>query len=67
MFNISVSSVLTGVIKSATSMNATPTMAADTISGKTNICKNFIKNSLRLKIWILIYVKNGKYEHNQQW
>ena len=66
MFNISVSSVLTSAIESATSMNATPTMEADTTSGKTNICKNIINNKLRLKICILIYVKNRKYENNQQ-
>ena len=47
MFNISVSSVITGVTESTTDMNATPAMEADTTSGKTNICKNFIKNELR--------------------
>ena len=51
---------------STTSMNCTSEMEADTTSGKTNICKNFINNELRLKICILIYVKNGKYENNQQ-
>ena len=66
MFNISVNSVLTGVTESEASMNATPAMEADTTSGKTNICKNFINNELRVKICILIYVKNGKYENNQQ-
>ena len=66
MFNISVSSVLTDVIESATSMKATPAMEADTTSGKRNICKNFINNELGLQICILIYVKNGKYENNQQ-
>ena len=66
MFNISVSSVLTSVKESATTMNATHTMEADTTSGKTNIGKNFINNELRLKICILIYVKNGKYENNQK-
>ena len=66
MFNISVSSVLRTVKESATSMNATHTMEADSTSGKTNIWKNFINNELRLKICILIYVKNGKYKNNQQ-
>ena len=61
MFNISVSSVLTDVTESASSMKATPAMEADTTSGKTNICKNFTNNELRLQICILIYVKNGKY------
>ena len=42
-------------------------MEADTTSGMTNICKNFINNELRLKIRILMYVKNGKYGNNQQW
>ena len=46
-------------------MNATHTMEADTTSGKTNLCKNFINNELRLKICILIYVKNGKYKNNK--
>ena len=49
MFNISVISVLTDFTESATSMIATPAMAADTPSGKTNICKNFINNELRCK------------------
>ena len=66
MFNTSVSSVITAGKESATSMNATHTMEADSTSGKTNIWKNFINNELRLKICILIYVKNGKYQHNQQ-
>ena len=66
MFNISVSSVLTSVKESTTSMNTTHTMEADSTSGKTNIWKNFTNNELRLKIYILIYVKNGKYQHNQQ-
>ena len=66
MFNISVSSVVTDVTESATAMKATPAMAADTTSGKSNICKNFINNDIRLQICILIYVKNGKYENNQQ-
>ena len=66
MFNISVSSVLTSIKESATTMNATHTMEADTTSGKANICKNLINNELRLKICILIYVKHRKYQHNQQ-
>ena len=67
MFIISVSSVLTSVKESATSMNAAHTMEADSTSGKTSIWKNFINNELRLKICILTYVKNGKYQNNQQW
>ena len=66
MFNISVSSVLTDVIERATSMKATPAVEADTTSGKRNMCNNVINNELRLQICILIYVKNGKYENNQQ-
>ena len=66
MFNISVSSVIKTVKDSATLMNVTQTMEADSTSGKTNIWKNFINNELKLKICILIYVKNGKYEDNQQ-
>ena len=57
MFNISVSSVVTDVTESATSMKATPAMAADTTSGKRNICKTFINNDIRLQICISIYVK----------
>ena len=66
MFNISVSSVVTDVTESTTSMKTTPAIAADTTSGKRNICKNFINNEIRLQICILIYVKNRKYENNQQ-
>ena len=66
MFNISVSSVITRVTESTTDMNTTPAVEADTTSGKTNICKKFINNELRLKICILIYVTNGKYENSQQ-
>ena len=66
MFNVSVSSVQKCVTESTTSMNCTPAVAADTTSGKTNICKNFINNEVKLKMCILIYVKNGKYENNQQ-
>ena len=33
--------------RGATYMNATSAMEADTTSGKTNICKNFINNELR--------------------
>ena len=40
MFNISVSSVVTDVRESTIDMKATPAMAADTTSGKRNICKN---------------------------
>ena len=47
-------------------MNVTQTMEADSTSGKTNTWKNLINKELKLKICILIYVKNGKYEENQQ-
>ena len=66
MFNISVGSVIKTVKDSASVMNITQTMAADSTSGKRNIWKNFINNELKLKICILIYVKNGKYKDNQQ-
>ena len=66
MFNILVSIVLTTVQESETSMNAMHTIEADSTSGKTNIWKNFINNELRLKICMLIYVKNGKYQNNQE-
>ena len=66
MFNISVSSVVTDITVSTTAMKATATMAADTTSGKRNIHKNFINNAIRLYTCILIYVKNRKYENNQQ-
>ena len=66
MFIISVSSVVTDVTESVTAMKAMPAMAADTTSDKRNICKNFINNAVRLYICILIYVKNSKYENNQQ-
>ena len=66
MFNISVGSVIKTVKDSATSMNATQTMEADSTSGKTNIWKNIINNELKLKICMLIYVTNEKYEDNQQ-
>ena len=65
MFNISVSSVVTDVTDSTSSIKATPAMAADTTSGKRNIYKNFINNAIRLQICILIYIKNRKYENNQ--
>ena len=52
--------------ESATSMNATHTIEADSASGKTNIWKNFINNEIRLKIYILINVIHGMYQHNQQ-
>ena len=66
MFNISVSSVVTDVRESTTAMKATPAMAADTTSSKRNICKNVINNAITFYIYILIYVKNRKYENNQQ-
>ena len=66
MFNISVSTGIKTVKDSATLMNVTQTMEADSTSGKTNIWKNFINNELKLKICTLIYVKNGKYKDNQQ-
>ena len=66
MFNISVSSVVTDVTESTSVMKATPAMAADITSGKRTICKNFINNAIRLQICILIYVKNRKYENNEQ-
>ena len=47
MFNILVSSVVTDVTESTTALKATPAMVADTISGKRNICKNFINNDIR--------------------
>ena len=66
MLNVSVSSVQKCITESTTSSNCTPKMEADTTSGKTNIMEKHYKNELRLKICILIYVKNGKYENNQQ-
>ena len=42
MLNISVSSMIKTGKDSATSMNGTETMEADSASGKTNIWKNFI-------------------------
>ena len=65
MFNISVITGIKTVKDSATSMNVTQTKEADSTSGKTNIWKNFINNELKLKICILIYVKNGKFKDNQ--
>ena len=50
MFNISVSAVVTHVTESTTAMKVTPAMAADTISGKRNICKNFINNAVTLHL-----------------
>ena len=58
-------SVVTDITDSITAMKATPGMAGDTTSGKRNICKNFINNTIRLQICILIYIKNRKYENNQ--
>ena len=66
MFNISVSSVIKTVKDSATSMNVTQTMEGDSTPGKTNIWKNLINNEHKLQTCILLYVKNGKYEDNQQ-
>ena len=60
------SSVVTHVTDSISAMKATPAMAVDTTSGKRNICKSFINNTIRWQICILIYVKNRKYENNQQ-
>ena len=48
------------VTETTTHTNSKLAMEADATSGKTNICKNFIYNELRLKICILIYLKNGK-------
>ena len=47
MFNISVSSVLTDVTPSTSDMRTTSGMAGDTTSGKRNICKTFINNTIR--------------------
>ena len=47
MFNISVSLVVTHVTDNTSAMKATPAMAVDTTSGKRNICKNFINNTIR--------------------
>ena len=47
MFNISVSSVVTHVTASTSDMKTTSGMAVDTTSGKRNICKNFINNTIR--------------------
>ena len=47
MFNISVSSVIKTGKDSATMMNVTETMEADSTSGKTNIWKNFINYELK--------------------
>ena len=66
MFNILVSSAVTDVTVSTAAMKATPAMAADTASGKRNICKNIINNAIRLYTCILIYVKTRTYENNQQ-
>ena len=54
------------ITESKTSMNCSPEIEADSKWGKTNIWKKLYKNALRLKICILIYVKSGKYENNQQ-
>ena len=47
MFNVSFSSVQKCIMESTTSSNCTPEMEADTMTGKTNMWKNFIKNELR--------------------
>ena len=47
MFNISVNSVVTHVTASTSDMKTTSGMAVDTTSGKRNICKNFINNTIR--------------------
>ena len=47
MFNIAVSSVIKTGKDSATVMNITETMEADSTSGKTNIWKNFINYELK--------------------
>ena len=61
MFNISACSVIKTGKDSTTSMTVTEKIEADSTSGKTNIWKNFINYELKLKICILIYVKNGMY------
>ena len=60
------SSPLKCVTESTTFINSTSAMEADATSGKTNICKHVINNELRLKICILIYVKNGNSENIKQ-
>ena len=47
MLNIPVSSVIKTVKDSATLMNVTETMEADSTPGKTNIWKNFINYELK--------------------
>ena len=47
MFNISVSSVVMHVTASTRDMKTTSGMAVYTTSGKRNICKNFINNTIR--------------------
>ena len=49
MFNILVSSVIKTVKDSATLMKVTQTMAADSTSGKTNICKTHFKQWTQVK------------------
>ena len=66
MFNISVSSVLTDVTQRTSDMRTTSGMAGDTTLGKRNICKTFRNNTIRCQIYILIYIKNTKYENNEQ-
>ena len=66
MFNVSVSAVQKCTTESTISSNCIHDKEADNTSGKTNIWKNFIKMSYSRNICILIYVKNGKYDHNQK-
>ena len=47
MFNIAASSVIKTGKDSAAAMNVTETMEADSTSGKTSICKNFINCELK--------------------
>ena len=47
MLNISVSSVVTHVTATTSDMKTTSGTAVDTASGKRNICKNFINNTIR--------------------
>ena len=59
MFNVSVSAVQKCTTESATSNNCIHEKEADNTSGKTNICKNFIKMNYGKNICILIYVKKS--------
>ena len=66
MFDVSVSAVQKCTIESTTSSDCMHEKEADNTSGKTNISKNFIKMNYAKNISILIYVKNGNYDHNKQ-